>query len=58
MKKHEQGEYKTQQNTKREKGRRKAERERGSKGRRTSLLARVYIHEGFYFVVLGPGDPR
>lgn len=49
MKKHEQRTYVTQQNTQREKGKRKEGRKRGSKGTRSNLVAKVGTsREGFF----------
>lgn len=58
MKKHEQRTYVTQQNTQREKGKRKVGRKRGSKGTRSSLLANVGTSREGFTLFLGPRDPR
>lgn len=58
MKKHEQGRDMTQQDTKREKGKRKEGRKRGNKGTRSSLLAKVGTSREGFTLFLGPRDPR
>lgn len=58
MKKHEQGNYKTQQKTKRETGKRKKGRKRRSKGKRSSPLARVGTSREGSTLFSGPRDPR